>query len=199
MRKNIKDEIDRFHDYGIYLPTRTIDLSSEEAMEDSESGVDSAMYKKAVKNLHILDSLSNEPITVIINTFGGDKFHMRAVYDAIKECKSKVVAKVFGSAMSAGSIILQAADERIMMPSSTQMLHYGTWGHNDHSKIYRKWSEESLKVDSWMEKVYLERIREKHPDFTLAKVKKMLDFDTIISAEQSVKLGLADRVGETHD
>ena len=196
MAKRIsKDEIDRFHDYSLYMPTRTVYMGSEHVSEDgSESGCDTTMAERQIKNLHILDNLSNEPITIIMNNIGGDEYHCFAIYDAIKACKSHVTIKVMGHAMSAGSIILQAADERIMAPTSRQMLHYGTWGFEDHAKTYQKWAEEGKKIDKWMETMYLERIKEKQSHFTLARVQKLLDHDTFLTAKESVELGLADKI-----
>lgn len=200
-KKFVKDEIDRFHDYSIYLPTRTINIGSEEnSLEHGESGVDGAMAERAVKNLHILESLSKEPITVIMNNIGGDFYHGLAIYDAIKACESTVTIKVFGHAMSMGSIILQAADERIMAPTSKQMIHYGTWGYDGHSKTAQQWAKENDKLDRWLEDMYLEMIHEKVPDFSLAKLRKMLDHDTFFTARESVNIGLADKIlGEEKD
>ena len=95
------------------------------------------MAERAIKALHILDSTAptgDKPITVIMNNPGGDEYHGMAIYDAIKSCKNHVTIVVFGMAMSMGSIILQAADKRVMSANSRVMIHYGTWGINDHPK-----------------------------------------------------------------
>lgn len=200
MSKRInRDDIDKFHDYGLYLPTRTIYMGSEsisEADDFAESGCDAFMAERMVKNLHILDVLNQEPITIMMNNVGGDEYHCFAIYDAIKACKSRVIIKVVGHAMSAGSIILQAADERIMLPTSRQMIHYGTWGVNDHAKTTQKWAEEGKKIDRWLEKMYLEKIREKNPQYKIGRLQRLLDHDTFLTAQESIELGLADEVLE---
>ena len=194
-RKFTKDEIDRFHDYSIHLPTRTLYMGSENNdSESGESGCDGAMAERVVKNLHILDTLSAEPITILMNNIGGDEYHGFAIYDAIKACRSHVTIKVLGHAMSMGSIILQAADERVMAPTSRQMIHYGTWGVYDHAKTTQKWAKEGEKIDLWMERMYLGKIHDKNPKFTLRGIRTMLDHDTFLTAEESVELGLADSV-----
>lgn len=194
-----RDDIDKFHDYSIYVPTRTIFIGSEDYdIEKGESGTDGLMAERTIKNLHILEGMNKEPITIIMNNVGGDEYHGFAIYDAIRACESHVTIKVLGHAMSMGSIILQAADERIMAPTSRQMIHYGTWGVHDHAKTSRKWSDEGVKIDMWMENMYMEKIKQKHPDFSLAKLKKMLDHDTFLTAKESIEFGLADKVlGET--
>lgn len=201
MAKFTRDEIDRFHDYSIYIPQRTIYMGSEEvSIEDGESGTDGAMAERLIKNLTILEALNSEPITIIMNNIGGDEYHGFAIYDAIKVCKSHVTIKVLGHAMSMGSIILQAADTRIISETSRQMLHYGTWGIHDHAKTAQKWAKEGQKIDEWMEQMYLAKIQEKQPNFPIQKLKKMLDHDTFLTARESIELGLADKIlGEDED
>lgn len=190
-----RDDIDKFHDADIYVPQRTIYIGSVVSdIAEGESGCEAFMAERAVKNLHILDKLSKEPITILMNNIGGDEYHCFAIYDAIKACESHITIIVYGHAMSAGSIILQAADERVMTPTSRQMIHYGTWGVHDHAKTSQKWAEEGKKIDSWMEKMYLEKIREKHPGYKIGRIQRLLDHDTFLTARESVELGLADKI-----
>lgn len=199
MSKPVRDDIDKLMEYNIYLPTRTLYMGSESYHDDDpddESGVNYQMAERIIKGLHILDQTPDKPITIIMNNPGGDEYHGLAIIDAIKACQNHVTIKVFGMAMSMGSIILQAADTRIMAPNARVMIHYGTWGVSDHPKITYRWADEGKKFDKIMERMYLENIREKNPDFTLKNLQKMLDFDTILNAEETVELGLADSIGE---
>lgn len=194
MAKRIfKEDIDRFHDYNLYVPQRTVFMGSEHSGEE-ESGTDTSMAERQIKNLLILDTLSHDPITIIMNNVGGDTNHGLAIYDAILACKSHVIIKVFGNAMSMGSIILQAADERIMAPNAVQMIHHGSLGVESHVRTVYKIVDESRRIDKWAEKMYLSRIKEKQPHFTLARLQRMLEHDTFLTAEQSVELGLADKI-----
>lgn len=196
-----RDDIDKFHDYSLYIPTRTIYMGSEVVSDDdfSESGTEAMMAERQIKNLHILDNLNQDPITIIMNNIGGDEYHGMAIYDAIKACKSHITIKVYGHAMSMGSIILQAADTRIMAPNSRQMIHYGTVGIENHAKTAEKQAEECEKNDRVMEELYLKRIHEKNPAFTLNKLQKLLDHDTFLTAKESVDLGLADEIEEINE
>lgn len=194
-KRHTRDDLDRFHDYNIYLPTRTIYMGSEQYdIDDGESGTDGAMAERIIKNLHLLDSMANEPIKIIMNNLGGDEYACFAMIDAIKQCRSHVTVTAMGHAMSAGSLILQAADSRIMGPLAVQMLHYGTWFCSDHAKTFQKWAREGKRIDEWMEQYYLAKIREKLPKFPLSKLRTMLDHDTFLTAQESVDLGLCDAV-----
>ncbi len=193
-----RDDIDRFFDYEIHIPTRTIYMgSAQNDINDGESGTDGAMAERAIKALHILDSSApagDQPITIIMNNIGGDEYHGMAIFDAIKACKNHVTIRVFGHAMSMGAVILQAADTRIMAPNSRIMLHYGTWGVNDHPKITYKWAEEGKKFDAWMEKIFLEKIQVKNPNFKLKELQNMLNFDSFLNPEEALQLGLIDDI-----
>jgi ATP-dependent Clp protease protease subunit len=188
-KKVNRDDIDKLYDYGIYIPSKTIISVGE---------TDQEIASNLMKGLHILDSISPEkPITIHLNNVGGDEYHGIAVYDSIRECKSRVVIIAKGHAMSMGSIIFQAADERIMAPNAKQMIHYGTPVLADpeaHAKTQYKWTEECKKFSAWMEELYLEKIHQKVPKFPMKKLVKMLDFDTILNARESVDLGLADKI-----
>ncbi len=198
------DDIDKFFDYDISIPTRTMYMGSiETELEGDESGTDSAMAERTIKCLHILEhdeaaaEQGEKPITIIMNNIGGDVFHGLAIYDAIKFCKNHVDIKVFGHAMSMGSIILQAADRRIMAPNSRMMIHYGTWDITSESKLVREaWAAEGHKVDKWMEDLYLSKLREKNKSFRRDKLKTWLHRDQIFNAHEAVSLGLADEVLE---
>jgi ATP-dependent protease ClpP protease subunit len=82
-----------------------------------------------------------------------------------------------------------------MGETAVQMIHYGTWGTNHHAKTAQKIAKEGLRLDEWMEQMYLNRIREKQPKYTLEKLKELLDHDSFFTAKQSVALGLADSIG----
>jgi len=196
MAKRIsKDDTDRFHDYSLYIPQRILYMGSESVSAyEGEPGTDTFMAERQIKNLLILDTLSQDPITIIMNNIGGDVNHGLAIYDAIISCKSHVTIKVFGNAASMGSVILQAADERIMSPNSIQMIHYGYLGLDGHAKTAYKIADENKRIDKWMEKIYLQKIQEKQPHFSLQRLQRMLEHDTFLTSHQSVELGLADKV-----
>lgn len=197
MARILRDDIDRFYDYGLNVPTRTIYMGSMDAdLEDgAETGVDYVMAERVIKGLHLLDASSEDPIHIIMNNPGGDEFHGLAIYDCIQACRSHVTITVFGMAMSMGSIILQAADDRIMSPNSKMMIHYGTWGGwSNHPKIIYSWAEEGKRFDKWMVNLYWEKLKVKDPKITKKQVDQICNFDKFYTAQEAVEKGLADKV-----
>ena len=194
-RKLNRDDLEKYHDLNIHVPTRTIYIGSEGSDPDgSESGVDFLLAEKAIKNLHILDSASDEPINIILNNIGGDVYHGMAIYDAIRSCRSHVTIKGIGNIMSMATLILQAADKRILSKHSVFLLHHGHGAESGHVKEIRSRVEFGKKYDEILNEIYLVKIREKNPDFSRKKLEKLLDFDSILLPKEVVELGLADEV-----
>ena len=191
--KYIRDDVDKFYEYGISIPTRTLYIGSNNGEDDSD--FTPQLSERAIKGLHILDMKSDQGIDIILNSAGGDVYECLAIYDAIKDCRSEVTILVRGAAFSSASIILQAADKRIMSSNAIFMFHYGTDEMSEkHTKIFKSWSKESDRFDDWMEDLYLDKIREKHPKFKKSKLKSLLNFDKFLTAKQTVEMGLADEV-----
>ncbi len=179
---------DMFHEHGLNLPRRIVYLGAEEE-------TDVKMAERFVKNMVLLETISSEqPITVIMNNPGGDVYHGMACYDAIQMCDCWVTGLVVGHAMSMGSMILQACDWRTMAPNSTQMIHYGSMASDAHAKTFLQHAKEAERLDEVEEEIYLRRVREKHPAYTLEDLRKVLNFDHFYTAEESVALGIADEV-----
>lgn len=190
MSRNISEHAEQFHDSGIYLPTRTIYIHGE------SEGITNFTASNAVKNLHILDTLGSGTITVMFNCDGGDTTIGMAIYDAILACKNHVRMIVYGQASSMGSIILQAADERIMAPNAVLMIHMGTASYEGHPKVVDAWRNYDKLMDARHEKIYLDKIKQKKPRFTKQQLQDLLEHDTLFTAEEAVEMGLADKVLE---
>jgi len=203
MSNRLKDDVDKIMEYNLSLSARVYFLgSANEDVDGEEAGVNFLMTERAIKALHILESkapMGDKPITIIMNNPGGDWYHGMAIYDHIKLCRNDVIMQATGYVMSMGAIILQAADTRLLTPNARVMLHYGTAGYYGHAKDYIRWGEEEQRAHNQIEEIFLEKIREKKPEFTKAKVKKLLEFDTIFNAEQAIEFGLADGIVGEYD
>lgn len=182
----LKDGISEFHDHGIYVPNRTVEIFGEINLE---------MFDRVFKNLHALDSTQGT-INLIINSEGGDVTHAKAIYDAVKGCVNYVRGIVYGEASSSASLIFQACDERLLTPNSYLMIHVGEEGTSGHPEQIKKWQKKHEKDSLWIEDVYLEKIKLKKKRFTRQQIKSMLVFDTILYPKDAVELGLADNISK---
>jgi ATP-dependent protease ClpP protease subunit len=163
-RRNISQKSEMVYDlhhFGINIDTREIFLSSDLDYDYNEAMLDHRAANKFVRNLQILNSLSDGPILVHMITCGGDWNYGMAIYDAIKTSKSDIIILAYAHARSMSSIIPQAAKWRVMMPNADFLIHDGTLGFDDmnyQSVVSEvKWSEKGRER---MLDVYVERCRE---------------------------------------
>jgi ATP-dependent Clp protease protease subunit len=193
----VRNELTLWHDYDILPGDRTLYMGSHYGDDSGESGVDYALAEKMIKNLHILDKrATDQPVTIKMNSCGGDVYHGLAIYDAIKSCQNDVRIITYGYVMSMGSVILQAADERIMSPNSRMMIHYGQAGMGGHLLDIYKHTEELKELDSIVNNIYLSRIKEKKPRFAMKQLEDKMKFDWYLGSQEAILMGLCDRVLE---
>jgi len=194
------DEIKLFYDYGLHIPTRRLIVDSVQVdFEHGESGVDAQMWSRLEKGLTVLEQWpvvteQDTAITIVMNNPGGDPYHMFGMYDRIRSSPCRIIIEATGYVMSAGSIILQAADVRRMHKHATMMIHHGTDGYRGHAKDFQSAAKESSRMEEVLCSLYLERLRQKDPKFSRKRLKDMMKFDRYIPAEEAVVLGLADEI-----
>ena len=197
MPRYTKEDLDRYFDYNIFAPKRILFLGSHSDTDGEESGVNYEMFDCFLKGITYLDSIAETPITVHMNTMGGDWYHGMAMFRAIRACRSHVTVLAWGYACSMGSVILQAADTRIVAKNCVLMIHDGSDGLVGGAKTVEAWGEQSKKTRKDMYRIYLERMKAVDPKMTLRKVEDMCSHDRIFSPEETVAVGLADWVLES--
>ena len=197
-RSNHKNEFAVWHEYDVLFGDNTIYMGSHgDDYGEGESGVDYAMAERLIKNLHILDKrIHDDGITIKMNNVGGDIYHGLAIYDAIITCQNKIRIIAYGHAMSMGSFILQAADERVMSPNARMMIHYGQGGVYGHMKDVYRHTEELKALDKIINSVYLSKIKEVKPRFTMKKLEETMNFDWFLSPSDAIAHGLCDKILE---
>ena len=181
-----KDNLDKFYDYDMHIETRTIYVG-----DTNDDGVGPRMAEFLIKSIHVLSaSAPDRPIKIILNSQGGSWFDGLAIYDAIKASPCHVSIEVMGSAMSMGSIILQAADERILHPSATIMIHDGYSGIDADVRTFENWADFDKKIRRpKMYEIYSERSK-KPPKYW----ERRCSHDYILTADQAIEEGLADKL-----
>lgn len=196
----VKEDIDRWFDYSYLSTQRIIHVGSHDAEMESgegESGTDCRMSEFFIKAMIHLNNISSKPIFIHMNNLGGDWAHGMSMYDAIRASTAHVYGIMWGHAMSMGSIIVQACDSRIVAPHCTFMIHDGFENISGTCKTVESWTEYTKKTRKIMYDIYLSRMKAKKPRMTLGKIEDMCSHDTLFTAEEAVKNGLADWILET--
>lgn len=193
-----------FHDYGANISTREIFLHNIYHSEDNQNpGVEYRMSNTFLKNLRALELKSDQPITVHMQSIGGEWSDGMAIYDSIKMCQSKTTIVVYGQAESMSSIILQSADLRLMCANSYFMSHYGSTEVGGHYLSVQNWAKYEKQLCDIMIDIYATRCIKgkyfKENAYNTNKLKKFLyrklkGGDWYLNAENAVYYGFADGV-----
>lgn len=117
------------HDYNVLIDTREIFLHGDIG-EIEDTGVNHIMANTLIKNIRLLETHNMSPIVIHQHSIGGDWNSGMAIFDAIANCKCRILFVCHGEASSMGSIIPQACVEhgdayRVMMPDCDMLIHEG--------------------------------------------------------------------------
>jgi len=187
-------QIEIFHNEGLYLPTRTIYFAGTEKFTEQSDEVSVVSVAQLIKNIHILESINTDPITLLLNTCGGEWESGIAVYDLIKKIKSKVYIIGLGKLYSMGSVIFQAGYKRYIYSNTAMLVHDGSEGYYGDTKSFENWAKNSKKTRETMYKIYHEKMIRKNSSITLKEIEELCSHDSIFNSEEIIKLGLADKI-----
>ena len=194
--------LESIHNNSIDVKRRIIYIHSD--MDSEESGVDFRMAVNFVKNLDYLNSISNQPITLKMLSFGGCWNYGMAIYDAIANSKSYVTFISYAHARSMSSIIPQAANKRLINKHCDFMVHYGTYEDSGDFRQVSSGLKFTEKQNDVMLHIYAnkcikgEYFREREMDHkkTFNYIKNKIDklTDWWMTAEEAVYYGFMDKV-----
>ena len=127
------------------------------------------------------------PITIWINSPGGDCIAASQIYSMLMDYKGDVTVKIDGIAASAASVIAMAGTKVLMAPTALMMIHnpatiaYGD--HTDMAKAIEMLEEvkESI-INAYEIKTSLSR----------SKLSHLMDAETWMNAKKAIELGFAD-------
>ncbi len=131
------------------------------------------------------------PITIWINSPGGDCIAASQIYSMLMDYKGDVTVKIDGIAASAASVIAMAGTKVLMAPTALMMIHNpatAAFGdHEDMQKAIEMLNEvkESI-INAYEIKTGLSR----------AKLSHLMDAETWMNAHKAIELGFSDAVLE---
>ena len=136
-----------------------------------------------------IDAIDADTIRLRINCPGGDVFGMRAIMNALRNHKAKVIAQIDSLCASAATGIACAADEVIVEKGALYMVHncHGYAYGNKHE--LRSQADVMDKVDQELVDSYMARTGKKEDE-----VRAWMDAETWFTAEQCVEAGFADSI-----
>lgn len=136
-----------------------------------------------------LRQLGKGPVTVNINSPGGDMFTGLAIYNLLREHPGEVTVKVLGLAASAASVIAMAGDTVQIARAGFLMIH-NAWvvaaGNRNDLREIADWLEP---FDESMADIYAARTGE-----DMKAIRKLLDAESWIGGSAAVEQGFADEL-----
>jgi ATP-dependent Clp protease protease subunit len=147
----------------------------------------------------------DKDISLYINSPGGSVTAGMAIYDTMQFIKPDVQTIVIGQACSMGSFLAQAGTvgKRWVLPESRTMIHRvssGTPGTRGSVHVQdlqfedaRRGFEESKRVNQRLTELY---VKHNTAGKTYDEFYELMKFDTFLSAQEAVNIGLADKIIE---
>ncbi|MFN8013741.1 MAG: ATP-dependent Clp protease proteolytic subunit [Dermatophilaceae bacterium] len=158
--------------------------------------VDDASADDVMAQLLVLESQDpDRDILMYINSPGGSFTAMTAIYDTMQYIRPDVQTFVIGQAASAAAVLLGAGakGKRFALPNARILIHQpaieGTGGMASDLEIH---ANEVLRMRSWLEDTI-----SKHSGKDVEEVRKDIERDKILSADQAKDYGLIDVVLES--
>ncbi len=166
-----------------FLKTRTILLSGEINKDQAE---------RVVRQMLLLESVSDAPITVFINSPGGDVDAGFAIFDMIRFINAKVSIVGMGLVASAGALVLLAVpkDRRFGLPNSHYLIHQPLSGIRGVATDIEIHARELEKTRERINRIIAEETGQ-----DLERVGKDTDRDYWMNSEEAVAYGLISKVG----
>lgn len=188
-----KTELDDLVSCGIDSKNRRIyfgyctETADEESAEVSQRSVE-----LAVRGLHRLASEGpGRPIELHMNSPGGDPYAMLRLVDEILACSCQVKFIGGGIIQSSATWIMCVCDERYLHPNTTVMVHDGTEYVDSTHTDAKIAMAEAVRLQNLLYDMYAANSRMPRAFWV-----DVCQRDLYLTAEETVKLGLADKVIE---
>lgn len=164
------------------LKLRTILISGE---------INKTLADKVMKNLLVLEADSDEPITVFIDSPGGDADAGFAIFDFLRFVKPEIKTVCAGLTASAGSLILLAArkENRLSFPNARILIHQPLGGAMGSATEIAIQAEQILKLKGRINELIAAETGQ-----PIVKVERDTERDYWMTADEAKEYGLISRV-----
>ena len=155
--------------------------------------VDDASADDVMAQLLVLESQDPDSlITMYINSPGGSFTAMTAIYDTMQYINPQIQTVCLGQAASAAAVLLAGGTpgKRLALPNARVLIHQpamqGMQGQASDIEIV---AEEIDRMRTWLEDTLA-----KHSGRTPEQVRRDIDRDKILTAQDALEYGLIDQV-----
>lgn len=136
-----------------------------------------------------IDKLNDKKLNVRINSYGGEVAEGLAIYNLLRSYGGEVATICDGFACSAASVVFMAGKQRIMPKSSLLLIHNAWTRASGDANDLRKAADDLEKITQPSIDIY-----SSVSNLSEEEIKKMMDEETWISADEALSYGFATEV-----
>lgn len=144
-----------------------------------------------VQDLRAMDD-GVSPVVAAFNSIGGDLFDGLAMHNALSRLGERCTGRIDALAASAASVAVCGAHRVVIAANAMLMIHnpytYAGGGAEDFRRV-------ADVLDQTLEAI-IAAYKAKAPDIDEAELRRMVDAETWLTANEALALGLADEVGD---
>lgn len=167
-----------------HLMKRRIFLNGEINEETANDFLSQMLY---------LEQESNAPVTIYINSLGGNVNAGLVIYDCIQASELEINMVCAGTAASMAAIIFAGGqkERRFILPHSKVMIHEPllAGGVGGSATSIKNISDSILET-----REIVNGILAKHTGKTVKEINRATSFDNYMNAEEAIRFGLCDKV-----
>ncbi|TMU77646.1 Clp protease ClpP [Pseudomonas fluorescens] len=144
-----------------------------------------------VQDLRAMDD-GVSPVVAAFNSIGGDLFDGLAMHNALSRLGERCTGRIDALAASAASVAVCGAHRVVIAANAMLMIHNPYTYAGGDAEDFRRVADV---LDQTLEAI-LAAYKAKAPDIDDAELRRMVDAETWLTANEAVALGLADEVGD---
>lgn len=144
-----------------------------------------------VRDLRAMDDGASQVI-VAFNSIGGDLFDGLAIHNALSRLGERCTGRIDALAASAASVAVCGAHRVVIAANAMLMIHNPYTFTGGDAEDFRRVADV---LDQTLEAI-IAAYKAKAPDIDEAELRRMVNAETWLTANEAVALGLADEVGD---
>ncbi|WAT26297.1 head maturation protease, ClpP-related [Pseudomonas sp. GXZC] len=144
-----------------------------------------------VQALHAIDD-GVSPVVVAFNSIGGDLFDGLAIHNALSRLGERCTGRIDALAASAASVAVCGAHRVVIAANAMLMIHNPYTFTGGDAEDFRRVADV---LDQTLEAI-IAAYKTKAPDIDEAELRRMVNAETWLTANEALALGLADEVGD---